>query len=165
MATETPTREVAIGEDHEALVEQAAAMMQTMSRLMRQVKQVLLGAAPPEAARMGEGQFRALHSLCHEGRMTAGELANFCNVADPTMSKILNSLESNNLIARRTAPNNRRVVWVEVTDQGRAMHDEMLAHFRQALATILRPLDDEQLRDVIRAFHHLETVVSPQEPE
>jgi len=165
MATETPTREVAIGEAHETLVEEAAIMVQAMNRLMRQVKHILLGAAPPEAARMGEGQFRALHSLCHEGRMTAGELANNCNVADPTMSKILNSLESNNLIARRTAPNNRRVVWVEVTDQGRAMHDEMLAHFRRAIATVLRPLNDEQLRDVIRAFHHLETLGSPQESE
>ena len=165
MATETPTREVAIGEDHEALVEQAAGMIQTMNRLMRHVKQILLGAAPPEAARMGEGQFRALHSLCHEGRMTAGELATSCSVADPTMSKILNSLETNNLILRRTAPNNRRVVWVEVTDQGRAMHDEMLAQFRKALAVVLRPLNDAQLRDVIRAFHHLETVVGPQEAE
>ena len=97
--------------------------------------------------------------------MTAGDLAERCNVADPTMSKILKSLEGNNLIERHTAPDNRRVVWVDLTPEGRAMHDEMLVHFRRAIATVLRPLTDRQLQDIIVAFRHLEGLVATADQE
>lgn len=165
--TATPTTEMqpTHEEDHEALVLEASAMIQAMSRLMKQVKHALTEGLPPEAARLGEGQYRALTCLFHEGRMTAGDLAERCSVADPTMSKILKSLESNSLIERRIAPDNRRVVWVDLTPEGRAMHDEMLVHFRRAIATVLRPLTDHQLRDIIVAFRHLEGLVTAADQE
>jgi len=163
--TETSSRETPAIENHEALLQEASLMMQAMSRLMRQVKQALGEGLPPDVARMGDGQYRALHMLCHDGRQTAGDLAQRCNVADPTMSKILKSLESSGLIERQTTPDNRRVVWVTLTPQGRAMHDEMLVHFRKAIAVVLRPLTDQQLHDIIRAFHHLESLVDTADPD
>ena len=165
MVTATPTVEATSAEDHEALVSEASQMIQAMSRLMKQVKHALVEGLPPEAAHMGESQYRALNCLFHEGRMTAGDLAERCNVADPTMSKILKSLESNSLIERRTTPDNRRVVWVDLTPEGRAMHDEMLVHFRRAIATVLRPLTDRQLQDIIVAFRHLEGLVTAADQE
>lgn len=163
--TATPTVETTTEEDHEALVLEASQMMQAMSRLMKQVKQALTDSLPPEVVRMGESQYRTLGCLFQEGRMTAGDLAERCNVADPTMSKILKSLEGNNLIERHTTPDNRRVVWVELTSEGRAMHDEMLVHFRHAIAVVLRPLTDRQLQDIIVAFRHLEGLVATADQE
>ncbi len=108
---------------------------------------------------MGEGQYRALHLLSDEGRLTAGDLAGRCNVADPTMSKVVKSLESIGLVERHTDPDNRRIVWVSLTPKGRAMQEEMGEHFARSIASVLRPLNNPQLKDIITAFHHLESLI------
>lgn len=141
---------------HEALLQEASQSFRVLQRLMKHVKHALVADLPPEMARMGEGQYRALHSLCDGGRLTAGELAGRCNVADPTMSKIVKSLEGSGLVERHTDPDNRRIVWVVLTPKGRAMHEEMVEHFGRGVASVLRPLSNTQLRDIINALHHLD---------
>jgi DNA-binding MarR family transcriptional regulator len=153
-----------IGDEHEQLLQEAGQTFRVLQRLMKHVKHHLLADLPRELARMGEGQYRALHLLCDEGRLTAGELAGRCNVADPTMSKIVKSLESNGYVTRHTDPDNRRVVWVVLTPKGRAMHEEMVEHFHQGITSVLRPLNNAQLNDIINAFRHLDSLLD-EEPE
>jgi DNA-binding MarR family transcriptional regulator len=148
-----------IGDEHDALLQQASETFRVLQRLMKHVKHHLLADVPREMARMGEGQYRALHLLCDEGRLTAGELAGRCNVADPTMSKIVKSLESNGLVTRHTDPDNRRVVWVVLTPRGRAMHEELVEHFQRGITSVLRPLSNAQLKDLINAFRHLDSLI------
>lgn len=146
---------------HEALLHETIERMMVIRRVMKQAgKGVRTTQVPPELAKMGEGQYHALHSLyeIEEGRLTAGELASRCHVAEPTISKMLKGLEHSGLVERRTDPSNRRVVWVSLTAQGRAMHDQMLAHFAQALEGVLHPLTDPQLKDIILACTHLESL-------
>jgi hypothetical protein len=89
-------------DEHEVLLQQASQTFRVLQRLMKHVKHALLADVPHEMARMGEGQYRALHLLSDEGRLTAGDLAGRCNVADPTMSKVVKSLESVGLVERQT---------------------------------------------------------------
>jgi DNA-binding MarR family transcriptional regulator len=144
---------------HEILLQQASQSFRVLQRLMKHVKHALAAELPPEMARLGEGQYRALHSLCDGGRLTAGELAGRSNVADPTMSKIVKSLESSGLVERHTDPDNRRIVWVVLTPKGRAMHEEMVEHFGRGVASVLRPLSNAQLQDIINALHHLDSLI------
>lgn len=146
-------------DEHEELLQHAGQMMRTLQRLLKHVKQTLGADLPRELARMGEGQYRALHLLCDEGRLTAGELAGRCNVADPTMSKIVKSLESSGYVERHTDPDNRRTVWVSLTPKGRVMHEEMVEHFQQGITSVLRPLSNAQLKDLINAFRHLDSLL------
>jgi len=147
------------GDEHEQLLQQAGQTFRVLQRLMKHVKHALLADVPHEMARMGEGQYRALHLLSDEGRLTAGDLAGRCNVADPTMSKVVKSLESIGLVERQTDPANRRIVWVSLTPKGRAMHEEMVEHFARGISSVLRPLSNAQLKDIITAFHHLESLI------
>ena len=151
-----PMEQVQTGDAHEALLDEAGRRMTAMFRVLRRAKQLLGERLPPEVVKMGEGQYRALHALCQAGQMTAGDLADECDVADPTISKLLNGLESSGLVVRQTNPKNRREVLVILTPAGRAMHDKMLAHLQQGLAQVLRSLNDDQLRDLLVAFGHLE---------
>jgi DNA-binding MarR family transcriptional regulator len=148
-----------IGASQDALLHEAVTAMTTMFRILRRTKHKVTEGMPPEIARLGEGQYRALHALCEDGRMTAGELAEQCTVADPTISKVVKSLEAGGFVSRETDPDNRRVVWVILTPQGRALHDHMVAHMKQQLAEVIRPLAPDQLRDLILAFGHLERLL------
>jgi DNA-binding MarR family transcriptional regulator len=149
----------AMGDSNELLLHEAATAMTAMFRVLRRAKHRVTGGLPPEIARLGEGQYRALHALCEEGRLTAGELAEQCNVADPTISKVVKSLEAGGFVSRETDADNRRIVWVILTPQGRTLHDHMIAHMQQQLAEVIRPLAPYQLRDLIQAFGHLERLL------
>jgi DNA-binding MarR family transcriptional regulator len=160
-AVQEQTQRRVTASSHEALLHEATERMLIIRQVMKQAgKEIRITQVAPELAKMGEGQYHALHSLYEneEGRLTAGDLAARCHVAEPTISKVVKSLEHSGLVERRTDPSNRRVVWVSLTPQGRAMHDQMLVHFSQALEGVLQPLTDQQLRDLILAFTHLESL-------
>jgi DNA-binding MarR family transcriptional regulator len=145
--------------EQEKLLRQAIRQMLVIRNVMRLAgKQLRQEQLFPEGERLGEGQYRALHVLCEEGPMTVGNLAEHCHVADPTISKMLRSLEQGGWLVRQTDPENRRLVWVSVTPAGRELYAHLQAHFERALASVLAPLTGEQLRDLIKAFEHLETV-------
>jgi DNA-binding MarR family transcriptional regulator len=147
------------GGDQEQLLLQAVRQMLAMRNVMRLAVKELHSKHPfPEHTRLGEGQFRALHVLCEDGAMTVGNLAEQCHVADPTISKMLRSLEQGGWLVRQIDPENRRLVWVSVTPAGRELYARFQAQFESALAKVLSPLTPEQLRDIIKAFRHLETL-------
>lgn len=152
-------REEVNGNEHKQLLQQASQTFRVLPRLIKHMKHTLIAELPRELARMGESQYRALHLLCDEGRLTAGELAGGCSVAHPTMSKIVKSLESSGYVERHTDPDNRRIVWVSLTAKGRAMHEEMFEQFGRGIASVLRPLSNTQLNDIIIAFQHLESLI------
>jgi DNA-binding MarR family transcriptional regulator len=147
--------------DHGELLQQAVRQMLVMKRVFNLALKRVSAGKEAETVRKGEGQYHTLHALAHEQRLMAGELAQRCHVSEPTISKSLKSLEHGGLIQRQTDPDNRRVVWVSLTPAGRAMHDKMEAYFEGKMAEVLAPLSENQLRDLIVAFGHLEHLVGP----
>lgn len=145
--------------DHATLVHHAVGQMLVMRRVVRLALRRLGAGVAPKDLRLGEGQYHALHALYEHGPLNAGDLAHACSVSDPTISKMLKVLEHGGLVARQTDPTNRRVVWVSLTPQGREMHDKMVAKFDRTMAEVLAPLNDDELRDLIVAFGHLERLV------
>src|SRR5690242_14269952 len=87
---------------HEELLQQAASRMPVLLRVLKLVAKRVTAEYAPKLAKIGEGQFRALHVLYDEGTLQVGELAARCGVADPTMSKMLKSLEHHGLVERQT---------------------------------------------------------------
>lgn len=148
------------GPDHERLIREAIRGGSVLGRVMRlAVHQMRSELAATERGHTGEAKFYVLHALADTGQKTVGELAQSCHVANPTVSKMLNSLEANGLIERRIDPKNRRVVHVCLTAAGWAMEARMKERFAVAMAQVLRPLTGRQLEDLIVAFGHLESLV------
>jgi DNA-binding MarR family transcriptional regulator len=143
------------------MVRRVARRLTLVQRLVRlAAKQIMAEhGVSPEVLRIGAGQYHALHELAKADRLMAGELAGRCHVSEPTVSKMLKSLEASGLVERQTDPANRRVVWVRLTPAGRAIRDELKAHFEGALAQVLAGLDDAQLADLLVGLGHLEHVV------
>jgi DNA-binding MarR family transcriptional regulator len=140
--------------------------MVVLRRVMRLVlQQAHKQMSVEDVARVGDAQLFVLHVLSHDGQMTAGDLATRCHVADPTMSKTLNHLEANGLITRQIDPTNRRVVKVTLTKEGGAILNHVETEMLRSLSQVLSPLTEAQLRDLIVAMGHLESLVGSDEGE
>src|SRR5689334_8438397 len=102
---------------HDELLRAVAERLTLVQRVVRLAAKQLIAEhqISPEAARVGAGQFHALSELAKTERLMAGELADRCHVSEPTVSKMLKSLEASGYVERRTDPANRRVVWVTIT--------------------------------------------------
>ena len=90
-------------------------------------------------------QFSVLAHLHHGGAQTPGQLAALDRVSAPSMTRTVNCLESDGLVARVPHPDDGRQVLVRLTDAGLAIITNTIASRDTWMAAHLEGLDDDQL--------------------
>lgn len=97
-------------------------------------------------------QYRALVVLTSRGKQRAAQLAHELGVAPSSATRLCDRLARKDLIERRTAPNSRREIEIEVTEVGRALVDQVSAVRRQEIARILAAIPTERWATLIDAL-------------
>ncbi|MCU1358836.1 MAG: regulatory protein MarR [Ilumatobacteraceae bacterium] len=120
-----------------------------LARLLRQQDEGGLGATSTAA----------LSSVKNRGPMTLGELAACEQVAPPTMTKVVEKLESQGFVTRQVDPKDRRVTRVTVTPAGKRHLDATRARRTSWLAARLDQLDPDELQRLTDAIGTLEAVI------
>ncbi|MDW8809601.1 MarR family transcriptional regulator [Streptomyces scabiei] len=95
---------------------------------------------------LGASDFEVLDILASglAAATTAGDLCRVQNIAEKVhlsqsaLSRLIGRLEKDGLVERSVCAEDRRGVWVALTDKGRALHAEALPLQRDALARTLR---------------------------
>lgn len=98
-------------------------------------------------------EFDVLATLRRAGRLTAGELVEASMVTSGAMTNRIDRLVARALVTRHTDPDNRRSVLIDLTDRGRTLIDELLAHHvdnETRLLAALTPREQEQLARLLR---------------
>ncbi|KES03072.1 MarR family transcriptional regulator [Streptomyces toyocaensis] len=120
------------------LAEQLLRLTRRVHRIQkRHLERRELGVTP--------AQSRLLRTLAHYGsppRMA--DLAERLEVVPRAVTTLVDGLEANGKVRRVPDPANRRVIRIELTDDGRAALRELRAARRTAAEEILAPLGDEQ---------------------
>jgi len=80
------------------------------------------------------------------------EVARFVGVEGPTLVRILDWLERNELIDRRTSPTDRRGKTVHLTDKGKAAMSEFDRVAAELREDLLQGIDPETLQTCISLF-------------
>lgn len=94
----------------------AAVLLVQLGRLVRMLRQETQGAV------VGPGGVAALYTLSrHEGGLRLGELAETEGVSAPSMTRIVNGLEEEGLVAREPDPLDGRAQRVSLSSAGAAM--------------------------------------------
>jgi DNA-binding MarR family transcriptional regulator len=91
-----------------------------------------------------------------EGAMSMRRLAEALDVADASATGIVDRMEKRGLVERRHDTEDRRVVLVDLTDEGRAVFSRMIEHRRAGLVRILGELADDEVAALLkgmRAIH------------
>ncbi len=81
------------------------------------------------------------------------------NVSKPAVSQMLKSLEKKQLIERITCEQDRRVVYVRLTDCGHQMIQDSQQFFCRFLGTVIEQLGEEDTQTLIRLTHRMNQII------
>ncbi|HEU5039014.1 MAG TPA: MarR family transcriptional regulator [Nocardioides sp.] len=146
---------------HKATSEDVVTALLSASR-------VLVGVAARSLAAV-EGdvtvtQFRSLVVLAAHGPMKQGALAGHLGVNASTAQRMVDRLESSDLVARRANPASRREVLLSLTAAGQEVVDRVTESRRRELQTIVRRMPAEQRADVVDALRAFADAAHEPEP-
>ena len=113
------------------------------------------------ASGVSTAQFSALSVLVFSGPQTLGQLAAAEQVSPPTMSRLVDNLERNNLAVRERDEADRRVVRVRATETGQRLLAEGRHRRVAVLAGKLDRLASEDLATVDRAVLLIADLLRP----
>ncbi len=146
------------------LEEAARQIVTTLPRMFKTVMRQAREAETVEPGRdAGDSQAWVLHALCKGPQMTSA-LARRFNVADPTMTRIIDGLVKRGYVERHPDATDRRRIFLTLTEPGARVGEQVHEQFRDALARFLTPLESSQLEEITRAFRHLQSLL-PQDDD
>jgi DNA-binding MarR family transcriptional regulator len=109
-------------------------LRQVLTRLSRRLRQ-------EAGEEISQSQVSALSTIAAAGPLTLGELAAREQVRPPSVTAMVQRLESEGLVIRRVDPTDRRVARVEITATGRRLLARMRARRSAYLARRFEALD------------------------
>jgi DNA-binding MarR family transcriptional regulator len=112
------------------------------------------------ASGVSAARLSALSVVVFAGPVTLGQLAAAEQVRPPTISGIVNGLDSEGLIRRRPDQQDRRVQWVHATAKGRRVLARARRRRIEALASRLRTLSAGDLDTLEQAAELIERAVA-----
>ena len=108
---------------------------------------------------LGATATAALATVRKRGSLTLGELAACEQVSPPTMTKVVEKLESRGFVTRRVDPHDRRVARVTVTTAGTRYLEHSRARRTAWLAARLGELDPGQRAQLTSTIELLEAII------
>ncbi|MGA7733482.1 MAG: MarR family transcriptional regulator [Chloroflexia bacterium] len=141
---------------HDEALEMAVThLIGTIPRMFRNIKQdVRQAEAIHELKELGEQQVWVLYNLSR-GRQLSSELARAFNVTMPTITSAVDTLVRKGYVERQPDVDDRRRIYLQLTEKGAEMSSYAHAQFRSAVSRFLSPLGDGQLRDIVIACKHI----------
>lgn len=104
--------------------------------------------------------WRILASLYPDQHLSVSALAESCMTKQPTMTRMIDRLSAEGLVARATADDDRRRVRVSLTAMGRAKAAKLVKAARLDEATALASYSDQEqaaLKDALRTLRRSAT--------
>jgi DNA-binding MarR family transcriptional regulator len=133
----------------------ADRLARSIGRLTRQLRHEV-----EATTNLGPRSLAALGSIRAHGPLTLGQLARLEHVTAPTMTRVVERLETDGHVVREPNPNDRRVVLLSITRRGRATLDAARRARSAWLARLLGHLDADQRHRVVDALEALELLAS-----
>lgn len=108
--------------------------------------------------------FRLLGMLSHHF-WTLTELADHTSVSLPTMSSTITTLEKRGWVKRVRSEEDRRIVVIQVTLEGRRVLEDVYHRAEIRIAALLKPLDSANQEVLMRGLDVLSQVFEPGIPD
>jgi DNA-binding MarR family transcriptional regulator len=98
-----------------------------------------------------------LSKLMQDGRggVKASEMSKSLHITRGAISQMINEMEANGLIERISDPNDRRVVLITHTDQGKKRMDDAFAFMQKNMSDLAEFLGEEDSRHLLRILNRI----------
>ncbi|MFJ8673628.1 MarR family winged helix-turn-helix transcriptional regulator [Streptomyces sp. NPDC093589] len=147
-----PTGTAAPGEDLDKDVEEVIDAVLTTSRLLVAISARALAESEPT---LTLPQLRALVVLRGQGPVKLASLAAALGVNPSTAMRMIDRLEAGGSVDRQANPGNRREVVLSLTEKGRRLVDQVLAHRHMEIAAIVARMPAEKRAGLVGSLRAL----------
>ena len=99
-----------------------------------------IGLTPP--------QYYVLATIGYSGMLPFGEIGTKMMVTVSNLTGIVDRLEEKGLVARERDKQDRRVVYVKLTDKGSKLYKVAISTFEKSVAKVFSPLNPSQQKEL-----------------
>jgi DNA-binding MarR family transcriptional regulator len=133
--------------------DRADAALVAMRRVLRATD--LHARRLARASGLTASQVIVLQHLARPGDATAGDVARAAGLSQATVTALLDKLEARGLAARRRGEEDRRRVWIEITEAGRAALADAPDLLQHAFAARFAALPDWEQASLVAALERV----------
>lgn len=108
-------------------------------------------------------QSMVIGMLIKRGTMKVSDLSEALGFTNSTTSGILDRLEKQDIIRRERTPEDRRVVYITITDAFKEKHNGFESCFSQNFEKLLQGADEDELSTILKGLTTLKKVLNTQE--
>ncbi|HAG11899.1 MAG TPA: hypothetical protein DCK76_11130 [Desulfotomaculum sp.] len=99
-------------------------------------------------SRLSHVQFCAMSILCRRGSLSMSELADEMRISKQQLTPLIRKLIDRKMLSRKTDPDDRRIVRLEVTGIGRSTLEDLFNELKMALVEKLKELPVAELDEL-----------------
>jgi DNA-binding MarR family transcriptional regulator len=136
----------------------ATLVTDTVPLVMRTIRAEMRSHRTPD---LSVPQFRALVFLHRNPRASLSNVADHIGLSLPSISKLIDRLVARGMVARSSAPADRRRLCLELTPLGESTLQTASSATQARLAEILAALSPGERVVIARAMHSLRTAFTP----
>jgi DNA-binding MarR family transcriptional regulator len=98
----------------------------------------------------------ALEQMSESGRrVRVSDAADFQNLPRPGVTRTVSLLEKKGLLVKKQDPEDRRAVYLELTEQGREILQKYVSEYFQSLIRRLEGISNAETDEMIRTIHKI----------
>ena len=94
-------------------------------------------------------EFSVLELLYHRGRQPIQLIGKKVLIASSSITYVIDKLETKQYVIRQACPEDRRVTFAELTDQGRQLMDEIFPKHEQVINQAFEGMEQQEIEEMI----------------
>lgn len=98
---------------------------------------------------MKSSDFTVLEALYHKGSLTVREISNAVLINTGSITYVIDKLEKKGYIKRRDCKEDRRVVYIDITEEGTKLMDEIFPKHQKVIEELFSEVTEEEKKTVI----------------
>lgn len=96
--------------------------------------------------------FSILEALYHKGRQTIKQISEAVLINTGSITYVIDKLEKNELLRRTNCKDDRRVIYIEITDKGNEVMDEIFPKHQERIEEVFEGISEEHKQIVIETI-------------
>lgn len=94
-------------------------------------------------------EFVVLEALYHKGQLTVQQICSKVLIASGSMTYVIDKLEKKGMLERKACPEDRRVVHVKLTEQGKSFIEKIFPKHQQLIENIFGEISEKEKEALI----------------
>lgn len=100
---------------------------------------------------MKTSDFAVLEALYHKGRQTIKQISEAVLINTGSITYVIDKLEKNNLLQRSHCKDDRRVIYIQITEKGKQVMDDIFPKHQARLEELFSDLSEDEKRALIES--------------